>query len=549
MDSKTQAKKQKILRFEEFLSDKLQPDLRAVLEDRDKVYADMAEFAKLKSMIALIADFGGSSFSKRTGRSDLDDSYKTLVDVGCDFFMQAKVYDPALSLISILVGLDCYVEFTFDEALTFIERREKQLTTKADGLTERALELKSQVKLVLAAIQEVLESPQVNINSLPVELVAEILSWIPPLLVMRYRSTSHLLNECLTSQWFARMNLDRHLHLVNLSAEVVYRAEDLDKMLSGFPEHYQCIYLSRKFARTLKISWKYIEFWNSKIPQTLARVESLEVLELSYCQLECGLGPYVDAASPITQLKELLLQCNSLSGFIPDLSPLMSLEKLNLMFNQLCGPIPESIGCLINLKILYLNGNSLSGSLPECLGNLTKLEELYLNRNELTGPIPTSIGGLQCLKKLNMSKNRLCGCIPVELCTLKSLREIDISMNKLTGSIPDEITAMPHLKDVILSQNNITGTIPGSFGSSTVENLYLSENMISGNIPNDFGSWQSLRRLRVNDNKLVGRFPTEIATLPFLKEIWTFGNAISLDSEPSIRDGVDAMFTFLPLHE
>ncbi len=47
----TEARNAKILRFEKFLSEKLQPDLRALLEQRDKVVAEVAEFSALKQTI------------------------------------------------------------------------------------------------------------------------------------------------------------------------------------------------------------------------------------------------------------------------------------------------------------------------------------------------------------------------------------------------------------------------------------------------------------------------------------------------------------------
>ncbi|KAJ3076547.1 hypothetical protein HDU98_002539 [Podochytrium sp. JEL0797] len=137
-------KQRRIAKYEVFLSSKLQPDLKNILSERDAIYEDIADL-KLKNHI------------DRINENCKDDSpFKTLVDVGCDFYMQAKVTNT--QMINVLVGLDCHVEFTMDEALEFIAKKEKHLERKADALTEKALHLKAQIKLVLAAIQEVLES-------------------------------------------------------------------------------------------------------------------------------------------------------------------------------------------------------------------------------------------------------------------------------------------------------------------------------------------------------------------------------------------------------
>ena len=45
---------EKVLKFETFVNDQLKPDLRFVLEARDKVYSEIAEFLALKNSILAI---------------------------------------------------------------------------------------------------------------------------------------------------------------------------------------------------------------------------------------------------------------------------------------------------------------------------------------------------------------------------------------------------------------------------------------------------------------------------------------------------------------
>ena len=50
----TTATDEKVLRYEAFLNDQLKPDLKAILEKRDKVYEEIAEFLALKNSIGAI---------------------------------------------------------------------------------------------------------------------------------------------------------------------------------------------------------------------------------------------------------------------------------------------------------------------------------------------------------------------------------------------------------------------------------------------------------------------------------------------------------------
>ncbi|KAJ3225959.1 hypothetical protein HDU81_007567 [Chytriomyces hyalinus] len=145
MNDPSLIKREKVAKYESFLSERLQPDLIKVLTKRDQVYEQTSEYLKLKAHIELI----------QTQNMD-DIPMRAMVNVGCDFFMQAEVEDT--DNIFVNVGLDCHVRFTLEEALGFIDRKEKQLTKRGEVLTEEALKIKSHIKLVLAAIQEVLES-------------------------------------------------------------------------------------------------------------------------------------------------------------------------------------------------------------------------------------------------------------------------------------------------------------------------------------------------------------------------------------------------------
>ena len=133
---------EKVLKFETFLNEKLKPDLKSVLEERDKIYGEIAEFLALKNSIETI---------KRAGLRE-GEPLKTKVDLGCNFYCQAQVPDPGFVFVE--VGLGFFVEFTLGEAIAHIEKRTKGLEKKAEKLTDDSCKIKANIKLTLEGLKE-----------------------------------------------------------------------------------------------------------------------------------------------------------------------------------------------------------------------------------------------------------------------------------------------------------------------------------------------------------------------------------------------------------
>ncbi|KAI9199702.1 UXT-like protein [Polychytrium aggregatum] len=131
---------EQIKKYDGFINDRLRVDLQDTLDQRDALYDKISEYLKLKVQIETI---------KAQGAQQL----KTQVDIGCDFYVQAKV--PDASRIFVDIGYGFYPELTLDEAIAFIDRYEKFMLRRADKLTEQAAQIKAHIKLVLEAIQEV----------------------------------------------------------------------------------------------------------------------------------------------------------------------------------------------------------------------------------------------------------------------------------------------------------------------------------------------------------------------------------------------------------
>ena len=131
----------KVLEYETFINDKLKTDLQAVQKAQEDIYSRTAEYLQLKNVIERI-----QTLNPKGGE------LKTQVDLGCNFFCQAKV--PDSSRIFVCVGYGFFVEFTLDEALKFIEKKCEQLTRKSEQLGRDSAKIKAHIKLLLEGLRE-----------------------------------------------------------------------------------------------------------------------------------------------------------------------------------------------------------------------------------------------------------------------------------------------------------------------------------------------------------------------------------------------------------
>ncbi|KAK6093653.1 hypothetical protein MT418_006255 [Batrachochytrium dendrobatidis] len=131
-----------IRKYESFVNDRLRKDLEKVLEERDKLYEQIAQLLQLRNQIHVI---------QKQSQGEM----KTMMDVGCDFFMKARI--PDTSKIILNVGSNIFVEMPLDDAIKFLEKKEKTLEGQTEKWTNRASEIRAHIKLVLKAISELLQ--------------------------------------------------------------------------------------------------------------------------------------------------------------------------------------------------------------------------------------------------------------------------------------------------------------------------------------------------------------------------------------------------------
>lgn len=141
---------EKVLKYEEFLNEKLRSDLRVVLEERDKIYKQISEYMQLKRLIDTIKE--GQSDSNDTNNTMSPPSIKMKMDLGCNFYCQTVV--PDSSRIFVLVGFGYYVEMTLAEAEVFVDKKVKVLHQKSQRSSKDSAKIKAHIKLVMEGLRE-----------------------------------------------------------------------------------------------------------------------------------------------------------------------------------------------------------------------------------------------------------------------------------------------------------------------------------------------------------------------------------------------------------
>ncbi|XP_038682701.1 probable inactive receptor kinase At2g26730 [Tripterygium wilfordii] len=114
-----------------------------------------------------------------------------------------------------------------------------------------------------------------------------------------------------------------------------------------------------------------------------------------------------DAFFNFTELIQLSLRNNSISGEVMNFTYNPKLQKIDLSYNKLSGPISASLLSLNSLESLQLQNNNLTGTIPPFYQ--PRLVEFNVSGNRLDGEIPRT-PVLQSLNSDSYSNNpELCG--------------------------------------------------------------------------------------------------------------------------------------------
>ncbi|KAI3938901.1 hypothetical protein MKW92_012524 [Papaver armeniacum] len=333
---------------------------------------------------------------------------------------------------------------------------------------------------------------------------------------------------------------------------------DLDLSYCGISSLVFPIHKFHNLSRLSSLKMNRNSQLNSLFPVQLAKLASLSILELSYCNLH-GSVPY------LPQIKELDVSGNEglhvditrmfkhqwpklrklwISSTVVNKSITSSISNAPLLFSldasscSIQGSLPSSFYNLSQLQYLDLSGNWITGIIHPLISNLKSLYHLGLASNSIEGIIPKSICENSLLQVLSLSFNNITGTIPSCISKLQNLREFRVAGNSIKGNVSlfslisenlisldmrsnrqlnldmrsnlDQYSLHPmfSLKNLMLSSCNLQGLFPVSICNFTnLVELDLAKNSLTGTIPSCFSKFKYLRQIYLMENKLRGPLP------------------------------------------
>ncbi|KHN42594.1 Putative LRR receptor-like serine/threonine-protein kinase [Glycine soja] len=240
-------------------------------------------------------------------------------------------------------------------------------------------------------------------------------------------------------------------------------------------------------------------------------------------------GVFPSEFGNLTQLKELDLTRNYLSGSLPTNFSPNSLVVLSLLGNRLSGRIPTEIGDIASLEELVLECNQLEGPLPPSFGNLSKLKRLLLSANNFTGTIPETYSKLKNLTEFRIDGSSLSGPIPSFIGNWTNLIRLDLQGTNMEGPIPPTISQLKLLTELRITDLNggPSMTFPDLKNLKKLKRLELRNCLITGSIPGYIGEMANLATLDLSFNMLTGSVPDSIQKLDNLDYLFLTNNSLS----------------------
>lgn len=188
-----------------------------------------------------------------------------------------------------------------------------------------------------------------------------------------------------------------------------------------------------------------------------------------------------DGYSNNSNLENLQIFDNKITGSLPNFNNLTGLKSLNCSLNLLSGTIPN-LSNNKNLQFFFVNNqigtSRISGSIPSLTGN-PELLYFWCNNNQITGSIPTLSNNTK-LFSFHCATNLISGSVPALPSNIKEFR---CNQNQITGFLRP-FSETPTIKIIHYGENLFSGAIPILTQNSLLEEIYLHDNFLSGSIPN-----------------------------------------------------------------
>lgn len=133
----------KVADFEFYINNVLKEKLKLYEISLDRINTELAEYIQLKNLVETLQE------------GELD-GISTQVDVGCNYYLQAKSNDTHIDKILVNVGLNTYVELSLKQALAFTCGKIDVYDQQTKTITKNIAITKAHIKLTLFGIQELL---------------------------------------------------------------------------------------------------------------------------------------------------------------------------------------------------------------------------------------------------------------------------------------------------------------------------------------------------------------------------------------------------------
>lgn len=324
------------------------------------------------------------------------------------------------------------------------------------------------------------------------------------------------------------------------------------------------------------------------LPSFLQSLSNVKVMDFSDQTSNGGSGlqGLLLDLSGLSQLKELHLQQNQLSGAIPEtfLNSVSSSDPvlIDLQFNKLTGSIPAGLSQKANVNI-YLGGNKID-TIPQSIcatswnerdssmsgcdfilcdkGKFNALGRETANNpciacpedgyatffgstecgpsfeKEIVRSLYESLGGVQWTRSDGWrDHDDVCSWYGVT-CYKDGFRDgfiqaINLRENNLSGSLPGEIWELVHMKELDLSKNDIV--VPSFYGignAQSLETLQLSETKLSSI------DWiwdaPSVKYIHLTNNQIQGTLPLDLFDMTQLRGLYLNFNELTGTIPPEI---------------
>ncbi|PPS18638.1 hypothetical protein GOBAR_AA01940 [Gossypium barbadense] len=193
------------------------------------------------------------------------------------------------------------------------------------------------------------------------------------------------------------------------------------------------------------------------------------------------------------------------------------------------------------VEFFSVRGNKISGQIPISITNASNLHVLQFNDNRLSGKVP-SLEKLDKLSTLQLAVNDLGHGREGDLnflCTLINNTKLEflfISDNNFGEVFPKCVSNFSNtLLRLEIDENKIIGRIPDGIGNLVnLEALFATENQLSGPVPFEIGGLQKLNKFFAHINFLSGTIPHSIGNLSALTEVGLDFNNLQGNIPPSI---------------